>query len=299
MVAGTLEHKVLGPGNFADNVAQFERWDSIAEIQARRADTPLDGLVPEISPEAMQEQWYYGSTAPAYFIRNGKHILEIHDFNDTGRFPDKSGSVMAIRKDGDQLSKLQDLEDKARVVNLSDKKLNRFVIKDSNDYSHISYELADAKKGIKHFKRKYGAEATKLFTAMHGEDVYSEEGVKGRFRAGQTTANIYFQNQPVTEARLKGQEQGTKVLRGAYLDGRDYDSVVVLDGRFVNGFAHVSGVVEKSGEAGAPQKEAEKQKVTYTPQGILDYLAANPVQDRNLARGLLDAANTFYQSQRK
>ncbi|MBD3164071.1 hypothetical protein GF323_02650 [Candidatus Woesearchaeota archaeon] len=299
MKAETLEHKVLGPGNFADNVAEFERWDSIAEIQARRAGTPLDKLEPETNPETMQRQWYYGSDAPAYSMRKGRHTLEIYDFNDKDIFQDKSESVRTIRAQGYQLAKLSDLEDKTRTINLSDKKFNRFVTRDNSYYSHITYELADVKKGIKHFKRKYGAEATKLFTAKHGEDVYSEEGVKGRFREGQETANIYFQNQSVTESRLAGQEEGTKVLRGAYLLRHGDGSVVGLDGRFIDGGALVSGVVRKSGEAGTKQIDVQPQKPEYTNQGILDHLAKNPVTDPKLAAGLLSAANTFYQSHQK
>lgn len=299
MGAKTLEHKVLGPGNFADNVAQFERWDSIAEIQARRAGTPLDKLESETSPETMHRQWYYGSDAQAYSMRNGKHTLEIFDFNDNDIFPDKSESVRTIRQQGYALSKLQDLEDKTRVINLSDEKFNRFVEKDNEDYSHIKYLISDVVKGKDHFKRKYGAEATKFFTAMHGEEVYSEQGVKGRFREGQETTNIYFQNHSITEARLDGQEEGTKVLRGAYLNRRVYGSGVGLGGRFYYVNAHVSGVVRKSGEAGAKQIDKQPQKPEYTPKGILDYLAQNPPTDKNFAAGLLSAANTFYQSQKK
>lgn len=146
--------------------------------------------------------------------------------------------------------KLQDLEDKTRAVNLSDKKFNRFVTRDNDNYSHITYKLADVKKGVIHFRRKYGVEAAKLFTAMHGENVYSEQGVRGRFREGQKTANIYFQNQSVTEVGLTGQEEGTKVLRGAYLGRRDGGSFVGLGNGFDVGSARVSGVVRKSGEAG-------------------------------------------------
>jgi hypothetical protein len=256
MAADTLEHKVFGHGNFAYNVAEFERWDSIAEIQARRAGTPLDELEPQTSPKDMQIKWFYGSDAPAYSMRKGQHILEIYDFNDVDIFPDKSKSVSTIRDQGYALSKLQDLEDKARVVNLSDDKFSEFVVKDQDSYSHITYELADAKKGIEHFKRKYGIEATKLFTAMHGEKIYSDQGVDGRFREGQTTSNIYFQNQSITESGLDGQEEGTKVLRGAYLGRHEDSSVVDLGDRFFNESARVSGVVRKSGEAGSMQKEA-------------------------------------------
>jgi hypothetical protein len=299
MVSETLEHRILGPGNFANNVAKFERWDSIAEIQARRAETPLDKLEPETSSEAMQGQWYYGSDAQAYSMRNRKHTLEIYDFNDKDIFPDKSESVRTIRSQGYQLAKLSDLEDKTRVINLSDKKFNRFVTKDNDNYSHITYELADVKKGIKHFKRKYGAEATKLFTANHGEDVYSEKGVKGMFRKGQTIANIYFQNQSVTEFRLDSQEESTKVLRGAFLYGHYDDSDVALDVWFYDDGALVSGVVRKSGEAGAKQIDKQRQKPEYTPKGVLDYLAQHPPTDQNFAAGLLSVANTFYQSQKK
>lgn len=272
METKTLEHRVLGPGNFADNVAKFERWDSIAEIGARRAGTHLDGLKPEKNPKDMQLQWFYGSDAQAYSIGDGRHTLEIFDFNNTYIFPNKSDSVRTIRAQGYQLAKILDLEDKTRVINLSDKKFNKFVTRDNDNYSHIAYELADVKKGLNHFKRKYGAEATKLFTANHGEDVYSEEGVKGRFRKGQTTASIYFQNQSITERRLDGQEAGTKMLRGAYLDGHDVDSLVFLDDGFDFDGALVSGVVKKSGEAGhkkdsiMPYKSAQKELEKLVPK---------------------------------
>lgn len=58
---------------------------------------PLDKLKPETSPETMQGQWYYGSDAQAYSMRNGNHILEIYDFNDGKLFPDKSESIRTIK----------------------------------------------------------------------------------------------------------------------------------------------------------------------------------------------------------
>ncbi|MBD3163977.1 hypothetical protein GF323_02145, partial [Candidatus Woesearchaeota archaeon] len=217
--ASTLEHKVLGLSNFANNINQFTRMDSVAEIQARRARTPLDELEPEISPEAMQRQWYYGSDIQAHSIRDGDHIMELYDLNDEEHFSDRLEVVRTLRNQGYQISKLQDLEDKTRVVNLSDWKLNTFVTKDNNDYSYITFKISDVVQGKAHFEKTYGAEATKIFTSKHGEDVYSEQGVKGRFREDQEETFIYFQNQSVTEARLRGQEKGAKVLRGAYLDG--------------------------------------------------------------------------------
>lgn len=235
----TLEHKVFGPGNSAHYLAQFQRWDSIAEIQA---GIPSDGLEPETRPKDM----HYGSDAPAYSIRNGEHILELYNLNDEEHFPDKSEVVRTIGERGYELLKLQDLEDKTRVIHLSDKEFNMFVTEDTDDASHITYELADVTKGIRHFKKKYGAEATKLFTAMHGKDAYSKQGVKGRFKEGQEKTYIYFINQSVTEDMLNRQEEGTKFLRSAYLRWLEFGSFVVLNRRFSSDFSFVSGVVKKS-----------------------------------------------------
>lgn len=255
MVAETLEHKVLGPGNFAENVAEFERWDSIAEIQARRAGTPLDGIViPEEKKESMLGKWFYASNAAAYSIQDGNHVLEIYDLNNSEHFPDKSEFVTTLREDENYFSKLPNLEDSAKTINLSDGQFKRFVTKDNDNYSHITYKISDVMQGKDHFESVYGTEATKLFTAMHGEEVYSQEGVKGRFRKNLGATNIYFVNQDVTVERLTGKEDGTKLLRGAYLLRLDVGSLVGLDVRFDDDNVRVSGVVERSGEAGDTEK---------------------------------------------
>jgi hypothetical protein len=263
MSTTTLEHKVLGPGDFAANAAELQRWDSIAEIQARRAGKPSDQLEPTISPEDMRRQRFYGSDAPAYSMRDGNHVLELYDLNNDDYFPDKSEFVSTLRRDGNYFSKLPDLEDRAGVINLSDEKFKEHVTRDNDAYSHITFQISDVVEGKKHFEETYGTEAAKLFSEIHGEEVYSEEGVKGRFREGLTAANIYFLNQEVTVAQLDGKEEGTKLLSGAFLGGLGAGSDVGLGYRFYVGDAHVSVVVEKSGAAG--DEKMEPNQPTQVP----------------------------------
>ena len=101
-------------------------------------------------------------------------------------------------------------------------------------------------------------------------------------------------NEDITSNKLAGKEEGTKLLRGAYLARLDVGSYVGLIDGFNYVSALVSGVVKKSGVAGATQEKG----VVYTPNEILDYLEKNPVKDQKFAAGLLDAANKFYQSKK-
>ena len=102
---------------------------------------------------------------------------------------DTAGQAVEIESKGVSLDflhmspdiKLPDLEDTARTINLSDEKFNKFVTK-GKEYSHIAVNISDVVQGKEHFEETYGTEAAKLFTAVHGEKVHSEKGLKGRFR---------------------------------------------------------------------------------------------------------------------
>ncbi len=246
MVRDTLEHKVLIPDNIADSVAEFERWDSIAEIQSRRAGTPLNGIIiSEKKQESMKNSCFYGSNAAGYSIKNGNHILEIYDLNNEDNFPDKSEFITTLRQEGNYFSKVPDIGDTTKTINLSDEKFNQFVTKANDNHSYINYEISDVTQGKDHFENVYGTEATKLFTAIHGEEAYGK-GAEGRFK--NRTTNIAFMNQNITESELKGKEEGTKLFRGAYICKLTIDSDVGLDDMFGNQFAEVSGIVNKSGK---------------------------------------------------
>ena len=346
----TLEHKVLGQRTFADIVTELKRWDSLAELQARRAGTPLNGAEMQESEQGkMQDGFYYASDVAAYSIQDGNYILELYDLNSEVDFPNKSEFVKTLMTSGNYFLKLPDLEDKARTINLSDEKFNEFVHSYSEDKArtikrslseeevanilgtdtagcpqrsialdvtkrnltgdpvdrpYITFDISDVIKGKNHFEETYGTEAAKLFTAVHGEEVYSQEGVKGRFRVNEEpdeieaeklftamlergiyipegieggfrgnsiTTRIYFLNQKVTINGLAGREEGTKSLRGAFLDNIDSDSYVSLDKQFAIDFAHVSGVVKKSGKtSNAPQAIDYKNIATTLGRGDFD-----------------------------
>ena len=259
MTSITLEHKVLGPGNFVENVGNLKRWDSVREMSSIRAGKPLDNRIelPEGRSEEMQGIWLYGGDAVAYSIQDGQHFLELYDANNPEHIPDKSKFISTLRGGNDYRRKLPNLEDNTKRINLSDKKFNEFVTnpKDSN-YSYITFKITDAVQGKEKFEEIYGSEATKLFTALHGEDVYSEDGIKGRFKESPKSTNVYFLNKNFTEGKLEGEQfKEMKLLRGACLNGLGDDSNVGLGSRFDDDSARVSGVVERAAEGGDEKLE--------------------------------------------
>ena len=245
----TLEHVILGPGNFEENISTLDKMHSIVEIQKLKQTNPK-----------MQNERYYGADVAAYDIQNGNNILQLYNLNNIANFTedkefDKADFISKLRgKENKYFKKLSNLEDEALKINLSDKKLNNHVQRDINFYSYITYNMSDVVKGKKHFEDVYGKEATKLFTAMHGEEVYSEEGIKGKFKKGLSQTRIYFVNKNIVEDALQNKVEGTKYLRAAYLSRLDFDSVVHLDNRFDYDYARVSGVVGNVAEGDVLQK---------------------------------------------
>lgn len=284
----SLEHTVLGPGNFAQNFAALHHIDSVAEIQAKRT-----------ASKQMQDQWFYAGLAAAYSTRNNRHIMELYDLNDSQLFPDKASFVNNVRGSESYTMQIPD-QDRKQAINLSDEKFNRFVTRDNDQYSHVSFQLSDIAfyasnitKGRKRFKRIYGAEAEKLFTTLHGKDIYSKEGIEGKFSTHHTETNVYFLNKDYTEKQIpKG--VGAKLMRAAFLCGLVDGSCVDLDVRFDDGDALVSGVVQRPGEAGEKTKET-----VYTNEGIITHLDSHPITDVTFAKDLLSRVNKFYQNQEK
>ncbi len=108
--------------------------------------------------------------------------------------------------------------------------------------------------------------------------------VNAIYGTSRTGTRVYVLNSEYVKETLKGRE-GSAIARVSGLGGADVGPgpLFTACGRGVGDSVGLLGVL----------------KVEYTPRGIIDYLAKNPVKDPGLAVALLNSANAFYQSQKQ
>ena len=110
---------------------------------------------------------------------------------------------------------------------------------------------------------------------------------------------VYVLTSDYVKNELRGKEDSA-IARASWLYRADFGSRFYASGRDVD-FAYFGllGVLKEAPKA--PQKiEGTAAPISsnaqYTPEGILNYLATNPIRDEKLAAALLNHANIFYQS---
>lgn len=230
-----LEH-VMDSGNFAENITSFKYFDSIEDIN-RKLPTDKD----------FENKLIYTSLVPTYSIdKDGNFILELNDLN-SGIIKDKARFVGALRNHQRYLDIVDDLEDKSKVINLSDEKFNKFVSKYLGGYN-IEVATADLIKGKEYFEGKYGNVTAKFFEAVLGPAIFWQSGIVGEIAKNQDKLPISFESKEGVQKSLSYQEPGTKYMHASLVSTHKGQYSVSLDDNLLKIAAFTSGYVQKTKE---------------------------------------------------
>jgi hypothetical protein len=161
-------------------------YDSIAEIQRKR----------ETNPE-LRDQRFYGADVAAYSYEEKNMILQLYNLNTLATHAISTIDPETILHDAPITIELRDLRDDSRRINLSNPTLRKHLLEPADKrfyhiYPRLGFDLADVVKGKTSFQEIYGAEATKLFAALHGEDTFTAAAARARFGGTQGTCKIFL-----------------------------------------------------------------------------------------------------------
>ena len=90
-------------------------------------------------------------------------------------------------------------------------------------------------------------------------------------------------------------EKGEIVSRACWFGSFDNSSNFNADDDDVGNYDGLRGVLDDSSPKATHEKSEVKKTQKYTPNGIIEYLDKNPIQDKGFAQKILNFANDFFQ----